>query len=189
MVVPQQTTGLLTAHDMPAQIATLLCTCTCTLMLCCDRVGNWVRQASKLEYDEDDDGDTGPSPPHRKAQQQHHAGPMHRLVTGHSLPTGDAVAVHLHAPGHEGKGPHRPPTGKGKYDGAEDDGSDDGSDDYGKGARVSLPDRRTDDAGSNAASSFVGSMADGMSDAGSGMESTVTAGAMGHDEDLAVDMR
>jgi hypothetical protein len=37
--------------------------------------------------------------------------------------------------------------------------------------------------------SDLGSMADGMSDAGSGIESTTAAGAMGHDEELAVDMR
>jgi hypothetical protein len=145
-----------------------------------------VRQASKLEYNEDDE-DTKPSSPHRKGQQQHHIGS--RLAAGHSLPSGDAVAaVHLHAPGHQGKGTHRSPTGKGKYDGADDE-DEDASEDFGKGACISLPDRRTDDAGSDAASSFVGSMAHGMSDAGSGIDSTVTAGAMGHDEDLAVDMR
>lgn len=146
-----------------------------------------MRQASKLEYN-DDDGESEPSSPHRKGQQQHHPGS--KLAAGHSLPTGDAVvSVHLHAPGHQGKGPNRSPTEKGKYDGADDNDDDDASEDFGKGVRMSLPDRRTDDAGSDAASSFVGSMADGMSDAGSGIDSTVTAGAMGHDEDLAVDMR
>lgn len=49
-------------------------------------------------------------------------------------------------------------------------------------------------AGSGAGSmpdgmSDVGSLADGMSDAGSCIESITAAGAMGHDEELAVDMR
>lgn len=49
-------------------------------------------------------------------------------------------------------------------------------------------------AGSGAGSmpdgmSDVGSLADGTSDAGSCIESTTAAGAMGHDDELAVDMR
>jgi hypothetical protein len=139
-----------------------------------------VRQTSHLEPAEDD-GINSDGPPSPKVKQQH------RLARGVVRQDGYCeVAVHI--PGREGKGAHRSPTGKGKFE-AGSECEDDAF--LGPEKSVQSFDRRSEGAGSEGGASFVGSMADGMSEAGgSGIEpSSVTTGAMGHEEDLAVDMR
>lgn len=143
------------------------------LLLCCcsDRIKDWVRQASHLGNFDADSPDEPPSP---KQRQQS------RFGLPHSEDGVGDVAVHFPGFG-------RSPAGKPKWAKADDVHSDDdASMDEGM---PPMPGKRLDNAGSDAAESFVGSMADGMSDVGSGIDSAVSARAMGHEEELAVDIR
>jgi hypothetical protein len=149
------------------------------VMYCRDRIRDWVRQASNLDaYDENDSPDESPK---RQSPQRSRLGQSHPDADGE---------VHMRIPVHHAS------VGKDTFRAANkamhsDDGSDEDGSPLAKGMPPRFaPDRRTSGgAGSEAGESFAGSMADGMSDAGSGIESSVAAGGMGHDEELAVDMR
>lgn len=97
--------------------------------------------------------------------------------------------LHMRIPVHHasaGKDTFKPAAGKAMFD--ENSDSEDGG--APSGPRFGPDSRTSGGAGSDAQESLQGSMADGLSDAGSGMESSVAAGGMGHDEvELAVDMR
>jgi hypothetical protein len=134
-------------------------------------IKDWVRQASHLDKYDADSPDEAHSPKH--TQQSHFGRLRSEDVDGD-------VAVQLPGFG-------RSPAGKPKWAKYDDVHSDDDAS-MDKGVPP-MPDRYSDNAGSDAAQSFVGSMADGMSDAGSEIETAVSAGAMGHEEELAVDTR
>lgn len=122
--------------------------------------------------------------PKRKGPQQSRLGRMQPGAASDDYADG---VVHMRVPVHNasaGKDTFRP-TGKSMFDESD-------SEDYGapSGPRFGPDSRASGGAGSDAGESHVGSMADGLSDAGSGIESSVAAGGMGHDEvELAVDMR
>lgn len=140
--------------------------------ICRDRIHDWVRQASHLErFDNEDPDEISPR------QKQHS-----KFGHGRFNQDGDAeVAVHMPGLG-------KSPGGKGKFADAYSD-DDGGAPTMPSRGMPWLQGRPSDGAGSDAAESFVGSMADGMSDIGSGIDSAVSAGAMGHEEELAVDTR
>lgn len=136
--------------------------------LCRDRIRDWVRQTSNLEpLDDDDDPDELLSPRKKGAQPSRF---------GRAQPDADG-AVHVHIPAHHASAGKD--TFKGMPEGSESEGGPEAAARYPAGSGAgSMPDGMSD----------VGSLADGMSDAGSSIESTAV-GAMGHDEELAVDMR
>lgn len=143
---------------------------------CSDHIKQWVRQASKLQGSQGDSGSDGSQSPQHKSPQHHRAG-----HSRHDPTEADAhCAVRLHAPGSRSKG---------KFDEVGSQ-TDEGADSMRDPITPKAQSGRFSENGGDDAASFAGSMADGgMSDAGSGVESSMATGAVGHEEDLAVDMR
>jgi len=148
------------------------------LFPCRDRVHDWVRQASHLDAPEEDGSPDDPPSPRHKGRQ-------HRTGHNHAIPEADAeVAVHVNIPGQRLKVGQLPPS-KDKHTAM---ASEDESDDLPN--RPSMIAYRSAEVGSEAGSSFAGSMADGMGESGgSGIDPAESALVAGHEDDLAVDTR
>ena len=146
------------------------------LHLCSHRVKDWVRTASNLDAPEEDDLSHDEPPMSKRKGAQSRFGPGADAV----------VAVHLKPFSNKQHLPR-----KSKYFDASDD------DDYEQDEEAPLTpglqhvqsDRLTDGGGSEAASSFAGSMADGMSESGASGIDACGSAAGGHEDDLAVDTR